>query len=353
MKQLTLRQNQIYNFICAQGSASNKELTAYLAESAEKVSRITVSRDIKILLKNKYLKKIGAGRGVKYKEYNANILLRHYAADAYFKTEADQRVCRETFNFEVFRQFGKIFTDRELKQLDLLTGEYQKNLAKIKPDIYKREIERLTIELSWKSAQIEGNTYSLLDTEELLKNHREAAGHKRAEALMLLNHKTALDYIFAHSADYQKLTLRKIEDVHRLLVKNLGVSHGLRSSLVSIVGTKYRPLDNIQQISEAVENTTCVVNKYADPFHKSLAALALLSYIQPFADGNKRTARLIGNALLAARQACPLSYRSIDPVEYKKAMLLFYEQNSLAYFKELYLTQYEFSVKNYFLIRQR
>jgi Fic family protein len=353
MKQLTLRQNQIYNFICAQGAASNGEITAYLTDAAEKVSRITVVRDIETLLKNKYIKRIGAGRSVKYKEYNNNTLLRYYDADAYFKTEADQRVCRETFNFAIFRQFGKIFADRELRQLNLLTEEYRRNLARIKPDRYRREIERLTIELSWKSSQIEGNTYSLLDTEELLKNHREAVGHERAEALMLLNHKTALDYIFAHKIDYRNITLRKIEDVHRLLVKNLAVSHGIRNSLVSIIGTKYLPLDNRQQISEAVESTVRVINKYADPFHKSLAAIVLLSYIQPFADGNKRAARIIGNALLAARQACPLSYRNIEPVEYKKALLVFYEQNSLSYFKELYLTQYAFSVKNYFLSKNR
>lgn len=350
MKQLTLRQNQIYNFICAKGSVSNNEIVEYLAETAEKISRVTVVRDIEALLKNRYIKKIGAGRSVKYTEYNNTLLLRYYNPDTYFKIEVDDRHIKETFNFAIFSQFKTIFTDKELKQLSLLTGEYRKHLAKIKPEIYRREIERLTIELSWKSAQIEGNTYSLLDTEELLKNNREAAGHNRTEALMLLNHKTALDYIFANTADYRKITLRKIENIHRLLVENLGVSRGLRNSLVKIVGTKYRPLDNQHQIREAVENTVQVINKYQDPFHKSLAAIILLSYIQPFVDGNKRTARLIGNAVLSAQQACPLSYRSVNAVDYKKAMLLFYEQNSLAYFKELYIDQYEFSVKNYFLI---
>ena len=350
MLQLNLRQNQIYNFICARGSASSNEIIAHLTEVHQKISRMTLVRDIDSLLKSKYIKKTGAGRSTKYVEYNNNILLRYYDVDAYFKTEPDNRNCQETFNFEIFTRFGRIFTDKELKQLGSLTAEYQKHLAKIKPEIYRKEIERLTIELSWKSAQIEGNTYSLLDTEELLKNHREAPGHRRDEAVMILNHKTALDYIFAHKTDYRKITPRKIEDIHRLLIKNLDVSYGLRNSLVRVIGTKYRPLDNRYQIREAVESAAQIINKYKCPFHKSLAAIILLSYIQPFTDGNKRTARLLGNAILAAQQACPLSYRSVDPVEYKKAMLLFYEQNSLAYFKELYLAQYEFSVRNYFLV---
>ncbi len=349
MKQLNNRQYQIYNFIRAQGSAANNEIKDYLSESFEKISRVTIVRDIELLLKSKYIKKTGAGRSTRYTEYNNNTLLRYFDSATYFKTESDNRTIKEHFNFDIFQNFSKIFTGKELKTLESLTQEYRKNLSKIQPDIYRREIERLTIELSWKSSQIEGNTYSLLDTEVLIKENKEATGHKKEEAVMILNHKKALDYIFAHNQDYKKISVRKIEDIHRLLVEELAINHGIRNSLVNIIGTKYKPLNNKQQISEAVENMTLVINNYPDPFHKSLTAIVLLSYIQPFIDGNKRTARLVGNSILTAQNACPLSYRSIDPVEYKKAILLFYEQNSLHYFKDLYINQYEFSVKNYFL----
>ena len=90
-------------------------------------------------------------------------------------------------------------------------------------------------------------------------------------------------------------------------------------------------------------------NKIKDPFAKAFAAVILLSYIQPFEDGNKRTARLLGNAVLLAHGACPLSYRSINEADYKKATLLFYEQMSARFFKELFIKQFQFAVENYFL----
>ena len=76
--------------------------------------------------------------------------------------------------------------------------------------------------------------------------------------------------------------------------------------------------------------------------------ILMISYIQPFADGNKRTARVLGNAVLLANNICPLSYREADESEYKKAVILFYEQNSARYFKEIFMQQFKFAVDNYF-----
>ena len=65
----------------------------------------------------------------------------------------------------------------------------------------------------------------------------------------------------------------------------------------------------------------------------------LLSYIQPFSDGNKRTARITSNAILIANKYCPISFRSVDSVDYKKAMLIFYEQNNISAFKKIFEPQ--------------
>jgi len=206
----------------------------------------------------------------------------------------------------------------------------------------------LGIDLSWKSSQIEGNTYSLLETEQLLNDHLEARGKKKEEAQMLLNHKIALDYIIENSDYFKEITVSKIEEVHTLLVKDLGIDPNIRETMVGITGTNYRPLDNKFQIKEALIEMCKLVNARYDIFEKTLLVLSLISYIQPFSDGNKRTARLIGNAILLSRGDCPLSFRSVDPIDYKKALLLFYEQNSLEVFKLLFIAQYEFAVNTYF-----
>ncbi len=81
---------------------------------------------------------------------------------------------------------------------------------------------------------------------------------------------------------------------------------------------------------------------------QSLLALVLLSYIQAFADGNKRTARITSHALLIANRYCPISFRTVDSVGYKKAMLIFYEQNNISAFKKIFIDQFAFAVQTYF-----
>ena len=91
-----------------------------------------------------------------------------------------------------------------------------------------------------------------------------------------------------------------------------------------------------------------LVNREKNVFAKALLVLVLISYIQGFADGNKRTARIISNAILINNNYCPISFRTIDSVEYKKAMLIFYEQNNISALKKIFISQFEFAVNTYF-----
>ncbi len=117
---------------------------------------------------------------------------------------------------------------------------------------------------------------------------------------------------------------------------------------MGITGTIYQPLDNQFQIQEAMKKLIKVVNKIKNPLEKSLIVNAMIPYIQPFADGNKRTGRMLGNAILLAGDYYPLSYRSVDEDEFKKALILFYEQNSIFHLKKLLTEQLLFVFKTYF-----
>ena len=118
--------------------------------------------------------------------------------------------------------------------------------------------------------------------------------------------------------------------------------------MVGIVSTNYRPLDNSFQIREALDRLVLLLNSTEDPIEKALLAVLMISYIQPFEDGNKRTSRILGNAILVSNDFCPLSYRSVDEIEYKKAVILFYEQNNIQYFKQLFLEQFSLAAEKYF-----
>lgn len=293
----------------------------------------------------------GKARATRYQLSSQAHLLMPLNLDTYFSQDIDDRQVQTSFNFALIReQLPKVtlFTDGEMVHLQELQSEFRRHVGEMSENEYRKEMERLGIDLSWKSSQIEGNTYSLLETERLLRESKTADGKTKEEAVMLLNHKDALRFILDNPDYLKELTVSHIEDIHQLLTKELSVDKGIRHRRVGITGTKYHPLDNEFQIREALRDTCDLINGKDNIFEKALLALALLSYIQAFADGNKRTARITSNAILIANGYCPLSFRSVDSIDYKKSMLIFYEQNNLHSFKQIFMEQFEFAVREYF-----
>lgn len=347
-KKLSKRQDSILAFIEANKAVSVGQIFEYIRQGAKGVVKMTISRDLEKMLKINLIERRGVGRAVTYQLSSRYPIIKKIDIEKYFSVDIDQREIKEKFNFDIFSQLKNIFTDVERKKLFELNEIYRKKIENIPADALRKEIERLNIDFSWKSSKIEGNTYSLLETEQLIKNQKEAMGHSKEEATMILNHKKTLEYIGSHKKEFEVMSIPKIENIHSLLVDGLNVTKNLRKTLVGITGTNYRPLDNEFQIREALEKTCKLVNETKDVPEKAVTMMLLIAYIQPFVDGNKRASRLSGNAILQSFDFCPLSYRSMDEAEYKKAILLFYEQNNVSYFKELFLKQFEFAVENYF-----
>lgn len=314
-------------------------------------SDATMKRLIATGIQNGDIVVTGKARATHYSLSNKAQLLMPFNLDTYFAVDVDRRQVQTSFNFELISEqlpTIKLFTEEEELLLTNLQAEFRQHVSEMTESEYHKEMERLGIDLSWKSSQIEGNTYSLLETERLLRESKTADGKTKEEAVMLLNHKDALRFILDNPDYLQTLTVRHIEDIHQLLTKELSVDRGIRHRRVGITGTKYHPLDNEFQIREAMSDTCQLINSKSSVFEKTLLALVLLSYIQAFSDGNKRTARITSNAILIANGYCPLSFRSVDSYDYKKAMLIFYEQNSFYAIKQIFIEQYEFAVREYF-----
>lgn len=314
-------------------------------------SDATLKRLIAALVKNEDIVVEGKSRATRYRLSNRAHLLMPLNLDTYFSQDVDERMVQTSFNFDLIREQMpgvSLFSSEDRVHLRNLQRIFRQHIAEMTPNEYNKEMERLGIDLSWKSSQIEGNTYSLLETERLLRESKTANGKTQEEATMLLNHKYALRFILDNPDYLQELTVSHIEDIHSLLTKGLSVDKGIRHRRVGITGTNYHPLDNEFQIREAMHDTCDLINSKEDVFEKALLALVLLSYIQAFSDGNKRTARITSNAILIANGYCPLSFRSVDSIDYKKAMLIFYEQNNLYAFKQIFIEQFEFAVREYF-----
>lgn len=321
------------------------------AGTAFKGSDATLKRVIAAGIKAGDIVAEGKARATRYRLSPQAQLLMPLNLDTYFALEVDERQVHSSYNFELINGLlteTRLFSDKEQTHLDALQDEFRQHVNELTDNEYRKEMERLGIDLSWKSSQIEGNTYTLLETERLLRESKTAEGKTKEEAVMLLNHKDALNFILDNPDYLQELTVSHIEDIHQLLTKDLSIDKGLRRHRVGITGTNYHPLDNEFQIREAMRDACKLINSKYNIFEKALLTLLLLSYIQPFLDGNKRTARITSNAILIANDYCPLSFRSIDSIDYKKAMLIFYEQNNLYAFKQIFIEQFEFAVKEYF-----
>lgn len=322
-----------------------------MAGLMETPSGSTVKRLLSAAVKEGNIETVGRGPSTKYRLTPQAHVTMPLDLATYFDKDIDERVVQESFNFDLIREVlpkVEIFTKEELSVLFAAQKEFEKNMVGMTDLEYHKEMERLGVDLSWKSSQIEGNTYSLLETERLLKDKQTASGKTKEEAIMLLNHKDALDFVLDVPDYLKELSVHRIEDIHSILTKELGVDRNIRHRRVGITGTNYRPLDNEFQIREALEDTCTLVNGKDNVFEKALLTLVLLSYIQAFVDGNKRTARITSNAILIANGYCPISFRTVDSIDYKKAMLMFYEQNNIAAFKKIFIEQFLFAVKTYF-----
>lgn len=342
------RLNQLLQYLHFHPNTPRAEIEAGLTPQ---ISSATIKRILADAANRELITITGRGKATRYSLSAQAHVLMTFDLDTYFEKDIDDREIQNTFNFNLIEKIlpnVKLFSEEETHTLQQLQATFTENISTLHESVYKKEMERLGIDLSWKSSQIEGNTYSLLETERLLREKEEAKGKSKEEALMLLNHKEALRFILAEPDYLQNLSISRIEDIHSILTHDLNVERNLRSRRVGITGTNYRPLDNEFQIREALQATCDLINSKTDIFEKSLLALVLISYIQPFSDGNKRTARIIANAILIANKHCPMSFRSVDSIDYKKAMLIFYEQNNIYLFKKIFIEQFEFAVKTYF-----
>jgi len=344
---LNKKQQAIIDFVRANQPVDRK--TIYNGVSV-KMGESTIRRHL-LEMTPELIKTKGQGKARTYSISDAYELFVPVDLDVYYNLLPEERNAKKFFNFDLIPKVlneADLFTEEEMEHLNALHDRYTKNIAPLSNIEYKKELEILAIDLSWKSGEIEGNTYTLLETEVLLKYQELAEGKKKNDAIMLLNHKDALDFIIAEPDYLKPLKISRIEDIHSLLIKNLGIERNIRKRGIKVGGTNYKPLSVRQQIVDVMQQMCNLVNTRDNVFEKTLLLLVLISYIQAFNDGNKRSARIISNAILMGHGYCPLSYRSVKASDYKKAMLLFYEQNNITEFKKIFINQYEYAVNKYF-----
>jgi len=219
----------------------------------------------------------------------------------------------------------------------------------------KAILHRLLIDLSFNSSRLEGNTYSLLDTERLIAYGQEAGGKSATEAQMILNHKAAIEFIVedAEAIGFNRYTLLNL---HALLSDNLledpAASGRLRYIPVAIGKSVYTPPGIPQQIEEWFELLLAKTNLIQNPFEQAFFVMVHLPYLQPFDDVNKRVSRLAVNIPFNRENLVPLSFIDVPGELYIKGMLGVYEFNKIDLLRDVFLWAYERSASRYKVVQQ-
>lgn len=309
--------------------------TDLLGKIRPRVSQPTLSRRIDALEKRGIVRREGRARATVYSLADA----RWYVNLPLTRRQA------ATYKFEWLEGFAPDETrflsedeEQRLRQTGKVPG--------VSPNLFfQRVFERFLIDLSFASSKMEGNTYSLLDTERLITEGKQAEGKAAEETIMILNHKAAILYIVENLEDIS-VSEMDIKNIHALLAKDLvleGEPGTIRSRIVNITNSRYSPLVVPQQLDEQFKLMVAKARQITSPYEQSLFLLTAISYLQPFIDVNKRTARLVANIPLFKAGLCPLSYRYIDAARYLGGLLLFYETLNIDGIKAAYVEGYEAS----------
>lgn len=221
---------------------------------------------------------------------------------------------------------------------------------------YARKIlNRLLIDLSWNSSRLEGNTYSLLETERLLEQGEAAEGKNALESQMILNHKAAIELLVeqANEIGFNKYT---ILNLHGLLSDNLladpQACGRLRAIPVGIAGTVFHPLEVPQMIDECFRQILTMASHINDPFEQAFFVMVHLPYLQPFEDVNKRVSRLAANISLIRHNLCPLSFVDVPDKAYIDGTMAVYELNRVELLRDVFIWAYQRSCARYSSLRQ-
>lgn len=338
--------------------------------------RRTLQRRLAFLVGRARLTAHGSGRGSHYRlpvyapiPHSSGMTVREPLAESYVSVSTEAQAIKQVVRSPIHtrkaagynRRFLDAYRPNESFYLPPATREHLAALGRSphgeRPaGTRARQIfNRLLIDLSWNSSRLEGNTYSLLETERLLALGEIADGKDALEAQMILNHKAAIELLVEDAAElgfnrYSILTL------HALLAENLlrdSEARGrLRTIPVTIGGSVFYPLEVPQLIDEYFQQILDTAAAITDPFEQAFFAMVQLPYLQPFEDVNKRVSRLAANLPLVRQNLCPLSFVDVPQRAYIDGILGIYELNRVELMRDVFVWAYESSCGRYSAVQQ-
>ena len=343
---MAVSDRDVLDYIAAHPGARREDIRRNTAPDA---SSPTIWRALKRLVDENKLEVFGRGRATGYSLAGAAVVRAHLA---------------EPYNRRKPASYSKDLIDRYVPGRSFYVGTTDRQrlrdagtptLQPLPAGTYaQRVLERLLVDLSWASSRMEGNTYSILETERLIRFGEEASGRDRREAVMILNHKEAIQYV-VDNLDAIAITRPDITNIHALLADGLladpAMAGRLRRMPVGITHSSYRPLGDQFEIQEEFAILVEKAAAITDPFEQSFFLLVHIPYLQAFDDINKRTSRVASNIPLLKADLAPMSFLTMDDGDYIDGLIGIYELNNVDLLRDAYMDAYIASAENYRVLR--
>lgn len=253
-----------------------------------------------------------------------------------------------------YRPNQDFYLPENLRQELSLLGRSE-NMARLPAGTYIHTVfNRVLIDLAWNSSRLEGNTYSLLETDRLLALAGSADPARITEARMILNHKDAIEFLVDAPDDigFNRYT---VLNLHALLAYQLmettDMEGRLRQIPVGIGGSAYTPESIPQVVEECFMQILEKASAIQDPLEASFFSMVHLPYLQPFVDVNKRLSRLVANIPLIRENMAPLTFADVPVRDYTDAILAVYELNRLELLVDVFARAYRTSAGRYSEVR--
>jgi Fic family protein len=343
---MPVSEQSILDFVAAHPGAGREQIRK---GAAANFSETTIWRSLRRLVDEGKLELSGRGRASGYTIAGSAVVRAH------LQTPYNQRAPKN---------YNKEFLDRYIPNTTFYLSEAERDAlhtagtppgGPLPAGTYARRIlERLLVDLAWASSRMEGNTYDILETEALVRFGKEASGKDRKEAVMILNHKEAIEYV-VENLDSIDITRQDICNIHALLADGLLIDPAMAGRLreidVGIGYSSYKPISNKYEIEEEFDIVIAKAHEISDPFEQSFFLLVHIPYLQAFADINKRTSRIASNITLLKADLAPMSFLTMNDREYIDALIGIYELNNVALLREIYIDVYLASAQNYKILR--
>jgi hypothetical protein len=343
------------------------------------IKRRTLQRRLAVLIEKKRIISEGAGRGVRYlpvplafdtvanekirlsDQVDAKVYIPISPEGEEIKTYVRQsRQSRQPVSYR--QEFLESYVPNQTSYLPEPLRAQLHSLGRSPAEqtvagTFARDIlNRLLIDLSWASSKLEGNTYSLLDTERLIEFGQAAEGKDALETQMILNHKSAIEYL-VHDVEHAGVCADTVVALHAFLSDGLmpdPLACGrIRSRAVEIGGSVYLPIAMPQRLAELFSIVMSMAAEITDPFEQSFFLMVHLPYLQPFEDVNKRVSRLAANIPLIRHNLCPLSFMDVPQKAYVDGVLGVYELGRIELLRDVFVWAYARSCQQYVAVKQQ